>query len=326
MSSMEFIIEGDVAVKVTVTEVDGNLVFDLHVIQEGEEGYTGQIGELNGIFFDMAGDVGEYVTLTAETADGTSLDMDVDEESVSNLGGGINMNGEVIKEDGKYDVGVVLDETGLGNGDTQSISFTLDADTDLTLADVSLQDFGLRLTSVGEPDGDRSGSLKLGGEAPEEPEDPVDVNTANDDSLIVGEDAIFGDMFDFLDNGSDNVLTDDITDSDGTVSPYAGQVTSVNGVAVDADPIVVPGDNGGLLMIYPDGTVDFSANGEFEHLNDFEEAYTSFTYEIEGGSTATLDVTILGTTGIGGEGGGGGLGDPGDDGLGDDGLGDGFLL
>ena len=42
MASMEFIIEGDVAVKVTVTEVDGNLVFDLHVIQEGEDGYTGE--------------------------------------------------------------------------------------------------------------------------------------------------------------------------------------------------------------------------------------------------------------------------------------------
>ena len=314
MASMEFIIEGDVAVKVTVTEVDGNLVFDLHVIQEGEDGYTGQIGELNGIFFDMAGDVGDFVTLTAETTDGTSLDMDVDEESVSNLGGGINMNGEVIKEDGKYDVGVVLGETGLGNGDVQDISFTLDADTDLTLADVALQDFGLRLTSVGEPDGDRTGSLKLGGDSPEEPEDPVnETHTANDDTLTVFEDATFGDLFDFLDNGSDNVLTDDTTDTDGTVTPYSGQVTSANGEAVEADPIVVPGTNGGLLMIYPDGTVDFSANGEFEELNDFEEAQTTFTYGIEGGDTATLTVSVLGLGDGGGE--GGGLGGGFDDGF-----------
>ncbi len=324
MSSMEFVIEGDVAVKVTVTEVDGNLVFDVHVIQEGEEGYTGQIGELNGIFFDMAGDVGDFVTLTAETDDGTALDMDVDEESVSNLGGGINMNGEVVKDAGKFDVGVVLADTGLGNGDTRNLSFTLDADTDLTLADVSLQDFGLRLTSVGEPDGDRNGSLKLGGEAPEEPEEPVeDINTAMDDEMIVTEDATFGDMFDFLDNGTDNVLADDVTDSDGTVSPYAGQVVTANGDTVDADPVIVPGSNGGLLMIYPDGTVDFSANGEFDDLNDFEEEQTSFTYGIEGGSTATLNVTVLGTSGLGGE---FGDGDLGDGGLGDDGLGDGFLL
>ncbi len=295
MASMDFIIEGEVSVKVTVTEVEGSLVFDLHVIQEGEEGYTGQIGDLNGIFFDMAGDVGEFVTLTAETADGTELDMDVDEESVSNLGGGINMNGEVIKEDGKYDVGVVLNGTGLGDGDVQDISFTLDADTDLSLADVSLQDFGLRLTSVGDPDGDRDGSLKLGGDSPEEPEEPVeDIHTANDDVLDVFEDATFGDMFDFLDTDTDNVLTDDTTDSEGTVSPYAGQVTSVNGVAVEADPIIVPGSDGGLLMIYPDGTIDFSANGEFDDLNDFEQAQTTFTYGIKGGDTAVLTVNVSG--------------------------------
>ena len=298
MASMDFIIEGEVSVKVTVTEVEGSLVFDLHVIQEGEEGYTGQIGDLNGIFFDMAGDVGEFVTLTAETADGTELDMDVDEESVSNLGGGINMNGEVIKEDGKYDVGVVLNGTGLGDGDVQDISFTLDADTDLSLADVSLQDFRLRLTSVGDPDGDRDGSLKLGGDAPEEPEEPEepveDIHTANDDVLDVFEDATFGDMFDFLDTDTDNVLTDDTTDSEGAVSPYAGQVTSVNGVAVEADPIIVPGSDGGLLMIYPDGTIDFSANGEFDDLNDFEQAQTTFTYGIEGGDTAVLTVNVNG--------------------------------
>ena len=325
MSSMEFVIEGDVAVKVTVTEVDGNLVFNVHVIQEGEEGYTGQIGELNGIFFDMAGDVGDFVTLTAETDDGTALDMDVDEESVSNLGGGVNMNGEVIKEDGKYDVGVVLDETGLGNGDVQDITFTLDADTDLTLADVALQDFGLRLTSVGEPDGPREGSLKLGGDSPEEPVvDPEEIHDANDDVIQVFEDALFGDGPEAFLFGGPSLLSNDTTDDGTTVDPYAGQVTSVEGVAVEADPIIVPGTSGGLLMVYPDGSVDFSANGEFDDLNDFEQATTEFTYTIDGGDMAIVTVNVLGLTGGGPEGPGGPL-DPGDGGL-DDGLGDGFLL
>lgn len=311
MASMDFMIEGDVAVKVTVTEVDGNLVFNVHVVQPGEMGYTGQIGEVNGIFFDMAGDV-DGLTLTAEQDDGTMLSMDVDEGAVSNLGGGVNMNGEVIKEDGKYDVGVLLDKTGIGKNDVQDITFTLDGDSDLSLADVSLQDFGLRLTSVGEPDGPREGSLKLGGVSDEPPvEPPVNINTANNDEISVTEDALFDGLPDFFEFGGPTLLSNDLTSSDGTTSGYAGAVTEVEGVSMASDGIVVAGSNGGLLMVYPDGSVDFSANGEFDELNELQDAVTTFEYTIEGGDTATLTVNVFGLDDGGLEGGGGGE-EPGD--------------
>ena len=255
--------------------------------------------------FCVGGDVNEFVSLSAST-DESELALDVDEGSVSNLGGGINMNGEVIKEAGKFDVGVVLAETGLGGDDVQDITFTLDADTDLTLEDVSLQDFGLRLTSVGEPDGPREGSLKLGGES-EEPviEEPEGVNIANNDFFVVDEDEGFNTdgSFDF------NILANDEAELEGTTTAYDGQVTSAQGSGesqtVAEDAIIVPGTNGGLLMVYPDGSVDFSANGEFNELAELEQVQTTFEYEIEGGDLATIIVQIDGIGDGGGEGGGG---------------------
>lgn len=328
MASMEFMIEGDVNVMVTVTEVGGNLEFNFHVIQPGEANYTGQIGELNGVFFDLAGD--STGTFSATTDEGESLTLESGDASVSNLGGGINMNGEVIKEDGKYDIGIVTDKTGLGNGDTQEITFTLEADYDLTLADVAMMDFGLRLTSVGDPEGERDGSLKLSGDAPEEPpiddeEPPVDdeeppvgdeeppadpegTNDALDDVIFAYEDAFFDGFQEVFTTGGPTILSNDVTDNpDGTTEDYTGVVTEGNGEAITEDFIEVPGTGGGLLRIYPDGTVDFSANGDFDALNDFETADTSFNYTIEGGDIATITVVVEGLSD------GGGL----DDGFGD---------
>lgn len=321
MSSMEFEILGDVAIKVTITEIDGNLEFNVRVLQEGDAGYTGQIGEINGLFFDMAGDVSDIATISATSSDGETLAMDVDEASVSNLGGGVNVNGEVVKEAGKFDAGILLDKTGLGNGDLQEITFTLDADTDLSLTDVALQDFAVRLTSVGEPDGDRNGSLKLGGTAPEEPNEPSpEINTAVNDVIMVFEDATFDDfMFESFQTGGPTLLSNDVTDSDAGTLAYAGQVTSVQGTAVETDFVIVSGSNGGLLKVFPDGSVDFSANGEFDALDDFQEETTDFTYGIEGGSSATLTVNVIGLNNMGPEPGGPGT-DP--DPLPSDGLGD----
>lgn len=319
MASMEFMIQGDVNVLVTVTEVDGNLVFNYHVVQPGEDDYTGQIGELNGVFFDFAEDFGGTVN-TVTTDGGEDLYFETGDESVSNLGGGVNMNGEVIKEDGKYDIGILTDETGLGNGDTQDITFTLDADTDLTLADVAMMDFGVRLTSVGDPDGSRDGSLKLSGEAPEEPpiddeEPPVDdeeppvgdeeppadpegSNDALDDVIFTYEDAFFDGFQEVFTTGGPTILSNDVTDNpDGTTEDYTGVVTEGNGQAITEDYIEVPGTGGGLLRIYPDGTVDFSANGDFDALNDFETAETTFNYTIEGGDIATVTVVVEGLSG-----------------------------
>ena len=312
MASMDFIISGDVAIAVTVTEVDGNLEFNVRVIQPGEEGYTGQIGEINGLFFDLLGNVDEIASLTATTAAGDSLFMEVDEASVSNLGGGVNLNG-ATKETGKFDVGVLLDETGLGNGDLQEITFTLDADIDLSLDDVALQDFGVRLTSVGEPDGSRDGSLKLTGSAPEAPEEPpMVINMANDDFIFADSSAEFDGVAEVLDFGITSILWNDTTDAGAGPESYTGSVTEANGTVLDGGAIVVAGSNGGLLMVYADGTTDFSANGEFEFLGAQDQAFTEFTYAIEGGDTATIVVAVSGFDDPGGElgEGGGDLGDP----------------
>ncbi|MGY8872806.1 MAG: SdrD B-like domain-containing protein, partial [Pseudomonadales bacterium] len=47
---------------------------------------------------------------------------------------------------------------------------------------------------------------------------------------------------------------------------------------------VAVGDNGGLLYIYADGTVEFDTNSEFDALNTGETAATSFTYVVSDGN------------------------------------------
>jgi hypothetical protein len=242
------------------------------------------------------------------------------EDGVNNLGGGINVSGEVVKANGGgFDAGVVIDWTGLAGGvGALSGSFVLtDPSGTLTLehftTDFADQYFGVRLTSVGAPGGPRNDSLKLGGEPSDEivtdgggggGGDPV--NVAANDTMFVLETEGFNapGVFDPLDGFTDTLLFNDTTDG----NPYAGGVAAVNGSAADVGQVVV-GSNGGLLIIYADGRVDFSANGDFDFLNDLEVADTQFTYSIDGGSTATLTVTVAG---IGGDddpfGGGGGVG------------------
>lgn len=306
MATMEFILSGDVAIKVIVTELDGALDFEVSVIQPGEDGYTGQIGELNGLFFDMAGDVDGFSSLTAN--DGVDdLSLESGEASVANLGGGINLNGEVVKDLGKFDVGIVTATTGLGKGDLQDITFTLTADVPLTLADVAGMDFGVRLTSVGEPDGSRDGSSKIGGTAPDAPVEEPPVNMATDDVLTVFENETMGgiDAFDFLDDGSANLLFNDTTTQSGVTSAYAGTLTGIEGTAVDGAPVTVTNADGGMLTVYSDGRVDFATNGNWDYLAMDEVAQTSFAYEIDG-DAATLTVNIIGLEDLIGPGPGGG--------------------
>ena len=67
----------------------------------------------------------------------------------------------------------------------------------------------------------------------------------------------------------------------------------MNGDAANVGQVVV-GSNGGLATIYADGTIDFDANNEFDHLMNGDTAQTSFTYAIEGGDTATVTVNVEG--------------------------------
>lgn len=308
-TSMTFTIEGDVNVSITITEVDGALQFDVTVLDE-----TGSIGDLNALFFDLSDDsLTEGLVITGDDVTGTQLKVD----GVTKVDNYTNMNGEVIKDLGKFDGGVQFGTSGMAEDDIRSTTFTVSHESqELSLADFELQDFGIRLTSVGEEGGAREESLKLGGTAPEAPQDPSGpTEMAVNDIMTVDETAAFGrgDTFDFLDSGESSILANDLGDCD---QPYAGVVTSMNGVAVDplstqAAPIFIQGSDGGTLMITADGSINFSATNvdgsgnPFEELNTGDSRSTFFEYTLEGGSTATLEVVVNGI----GDGGGGGGGD-----------------
>ncbi|MGH1459807.1 MAG: hypothetical protein ACRBBT_13000 [Paracoccaceae bacterium] len=298
MNTMYFeITDGAVKVGVTIAEQsDGSLLFDLDVLDD-----TGVIGDLNGLFFDLADDsIADSLSVTGADLTGENINAN----SVSKVDAYNNVNGEVVKEDGKFDIGVQFGTAGIGEDDIRSTSFSLSTSDGLPLsiADVLGQDFAVRLTSVGGIDGDRNGSVKISGTSdPIITEPPEPTNIAANDTMTVTTDETFSDFGipDPLDNLVFSLLENDTT-ADG--QPYAGDVTSVNGAALDEGTIYA-GSNGGLLIVYADGTVDFSANSEFDYLGATETANTQFTYGIEGGSTATLDVEVFVFDGGGGGGG-----------------------
>lgn len=288
MSSMTFTIEGDVSVQVTITEIEGgDLRFDVTVLE-------GQLtGDLQGLFFDLADD-SLADGLMVDGVDAT--DWQFEANDVTNLGQGVNINGEVLNTYGEFDAGVQIGTQGISNDDIQTTSFVISHDTvDLTLADVALQDFAVRLTSVGEVDGDRNGSLKLGGTSPDVEEPPPVENVAVTDTMTVGNLDSFDDAGDLLDGGADTILFNDLTGTD----PYLSTVAGVNGDAGNIG-MVVTGTNGGLMIIEADGTLNFSANGEFDYLSLRDSAVTEFTYSIDGGAEASVIVTVTGYNDMGG--------------------------
>lgn len=289
MNTLSFTIDGDVSVQVTITEIDGgDLLFQVTVL---EGAFT---GDLQGLFFDLADDsLADGLTVTGVDA----TDWQFEANDVTNLGQGVNINGEVLNTYGEFDAGVQIGTQGMAADDIQTTSFVIShSTTDLTLADVALQDFAVRLTSVGAEDGSRSGSLKPGGTAPdvEEPPPPPG-NLAVTDTLTVGNLDSFDDGGDLLDDGADTILFNDLSGAD----PYLSDVASVNGDAANIG-MVVAGSNGGLMMIDADGTFNFSANGDFGYLSLRDSATTEFSYTIDGGSEALVIVTVTGFNEVGG--------------------------
>ena len=284
MSTLTFTISGDVDVLVTVIDNgDGTLTFDFEVLST-----NGLTGDITGIAFDLADDS----IVDGLSADGADITTEVYEaDGVTKISGGVNFNGEVVKEMGEFDAGVAIGDSGLKLLDAQSTTFTLShPDYDLTLADVAEMDFAIRLQSVGEIDGDRNDSLKLSGTAPSY-EDPGTPLVANDDFLTVFSNEAGGDI-EFLDGGSLSVLDNDVN-ADGV---QATTLTSVTGDPILTD-LVVSGDNGGTLTIYADGTVDFDAGTDFETLSAGETVTTNFYYGVDGGDTAMISVNVVGDFG-----------------------------
>ena len=114
------------------------------------------------------------------------------------------------------------------------------------------------------------------------------VREANDDVMTVLESEGAGDA-DLLDNGDASALAND-TQNGGA---YTGVVGSVNGSLANVNSFVA-GDNGGLLKVNADGTLDFDANGAFESLAEGATASTSFTYTLISGEEATITVNVVG--------------------------------
>lgn len=348
MTVLNFTLSGDVVIQVTITELlNGTLQFDLAVTSE-----TGSIGDLNGLFFDIADEslLGEMVA-TGDDVTGMIFEAN-DVTKVDNYN---NIRGELLKDLGKFDGGVQFGTAGMAKDDIRETSFVLSHESAELTADLFLgMDFAARLTSVGPEGGARDGSSKIGGQAPTEPGDgggtgepgdgggtgepgdgggtgepgdgggtgepgdgggtgdPGDgggtgsVNIANDDSMTVRNTEGFSPfgLPDLLDDFTALGLLDNDTADGGA---YTGPITQVAGQNF-ADGMIVAGSDGGLLMVFADGSVDFSANGEFDALGTGESAFTQFVYTIEGGDDAILTVEVFADDFGDGGGGDGGVG------------------
>ena len=256
---------------------------------------TGSIGDLNAIFLDMADDsIMEGLSVTGDDVTGMVLNAD----SVTKVDSYTNINGEVVKEAGKIDAGVQFGTSGIGEDDIRETSFVLShSDMNLTIDALLGQDFAARLTSVGAEDGDRDGSLKIGGETPTDPDPEEPTNIAIDDLLVVNEDETFNtdgsrDVMEGATGPQYSVLENDVLDD----FYFFEEVQAVNGDAASVNQVVT-GSNGGQMIIYSDGSVDFNANGEFDALNEGDSLQTQFTYAVDGGDTATVTVQVNGLEG-----------------------------
>ena len=158
LRTLTFVIEGDINTEFTLSEqADGTIKVDVSITD------SALIGDLRGVFFDISADwMTDGITITGD--DVTAYVTD--EDGVKKVSNSVNINGEILNTYGKFDVGVEFGTNGISNDDIQSTSFTIaSADGPLSLDLFEAQDFALRYTSVGEEDGARDGSLKIGGES-----------------------------------------------------------------------------------------------------------------------------------------------------------------
>jgi hypothetical protein len=175
MRSIVFTIPGEPDVIVSAVEqANGSILFQIDVDVSG-----GIVADLRGLFFNI-NDPAVLETLQIDGADVTEQGFG----DVSNLGHGNNMKGSGREQ---YDVGMSFGTSGIGNDDIQSTSFTLSSQdgVPLTLDLIANVEFGARLTSVGDEEGERDDSLKLTTIAPAAP-DAIDDNAiATEDTPLV---------------------------------------------------------------------------------------------------------------------------------------------
>lgn len=275
-NSISFIVEGVTDTRITITEEPaGTLDFEIETLN------TGAIGDLRGVFFDVASVSSQFIdtlTATGETVTG----FDADDGAVSNLGKGANVNGVITNALGRFDLGVAFGDAGIGgDDDLQFATFTLASTAGpLDIGMFSEVDLALRYTSVADGNGSRRGGEKLGGASSA-------AIIAEDDSLAVSEDS----------TDSVNVFANDENPA-GTVLTGG----DYDGAALALGPNIVETTGGrtGILRLFNDGNVEFSAtNNDFDDLAVGETDDLVFTYTAmaPNGSTSCADVTIT-VTGI----------------------------
>ena len=275
----------DLAAILRITELDdGTLLFNIDL----SDGAT--IGDLRAIFFDIA-DPLLLASLSAGVGVGDVTDEQYDNDDVSNLGQGANINGAIVQELGEFDGGVELGTAGISQDDIRSTSFVLaSSTTDLTLDMFEGQDFGLRINSVGTEGGNRNGSLKISGTAAVAPNND-DLQTAEEDdpTLFDGPEVDAND-FNF------NILLNDGGDV-GT------EVASVNGDSLNVGAALLvtsAGGRTGQVTINADGTLNFNPIGNFNDLAQDKLDTVTLTYNITqldpsaSASPATVTITITG--------------------------------
>lgn len=141
MAELSFIIDDIADVEVTVCDDGmGGLTFKLKVLD------SGSLADIRGLFFNIDGV--DPDSLTAIGDDITNQGADT-----RDLGKGNNMKGKAKSD---FDFGVSIGKPGLkgGKDDIQMTEFTVtSSDGPLSAEDVAGELFGVRLTSVEDPDG-----------------------------------------------------------------------------------------------------------------------------------------------------------------------------
>ena len=277
--SLTFTIKGPVDTLVKIEEQDdGTLRFDLQVLG------SGLLGDLRGIFFDLAAldasTAGLFVT-GIEGSEGVIGKTVFDEQAVTSVTNDVNVNGSVIKQQGQFDGGIEFGTPGIGKDDISSASFILSAIEPLSLDNFDLANFGLRYTSVGTGN-KRNDSEKIAGDAS---------GVARNDAWEVDENA--AGTIDLLLNDTNGVQSNgmrktviSVVDAQGALDPVAGgfqRTVEIGGLVL------------GTLFVTSDGFAQYVADGpDVDKLAHDDIRQWSFTYETvsSDGSLATADAVL----------------------------------
>ncbi|WP_417729220.1 hypothetical protein [Roseovarius sp.] len=277
--SITFTVNGPVDTLIKITELpDGTLRFDINVLG------SGLLGDLRGIFFDMADLDASTTGLTVTGIEGSEdiIGQTVfDEQSVAQVRNDVNVNGNVLNIQGRFDGGIEFGTPGIGKDDVSSVSFILSANEPLSLDSFDLADFGLRYTSVGTED-NREDSAKIAGDAS---------GVARNDAWEVDENS----------RGAVDLLANDTNgvQADGTRKTVISVVDTQGALDVVPNGFQRTVEIGGLvlgtLLVSSDGFAQFIADGaDVDKLAHDDVRFWSFTYETVSstGNLATADVVL----------------------------------